>query len=262
MTVPRLDLSALLDAAASLGIGHVAPWRHLIQPHGARTAGRMIVEHGLRTSSLCRGGSFTAVDAARRKAAVEDNQRAIDEAAALGAPLLVLVCGGVVGKDLAGSYGMVRDGIAALLEHAQATDVALGIEPLHPMMALDRSVITRVDDALRIIRELGSPDGLGVVVDAYHVWWDLGLDQQLEQAAQRVLGFHVSDWVSPLTGGLTSGRGMMGDGCIDLSGLSTTLARVGYTGPVEVEIISDELGGQDSDVVLSKVVQRFQQILR
>ncbi len=261
VTVPGLDLRRLLDAAVSHGIGHVAPWRHLIEPHGARTARHMIDELGLRVSSLCRGGSFTGVDAAERQAAVDDNFRAIDDAAAIGAPMLVLVCGGVVGKDVSGSFGMVRDGIGAVLGHAHASGVSLGIEPLHPMMALDRSVIARVDDALRIIGELGSPDGLGVVVDAYHVWWDLTLDEQLDRAAGRVLGFHVSDWVLPLTGGLTSGRGMMGDGCIDLPGLSAKLGQLGYAGPVEVEVISDEWASRDADHVLNTVVRRFREIL-
>jgi sugar phosphate isomerase/epimerase len=261
MTVPRLDLEGLLDVAAAHGIGHVAPWRHLLSSYDAAVAGRLIAERGLLLSSLCRGGLFTAADASDRKQAVEDNLRAIDEAAALGAPVLVLVCGGVVERSVHDSYQMVRDGIGAILDHARQAGVRLGIEPLHPMMALDRSVVTRIDDALRIIDELGWPEALGVVVDAYHVWWDLGLEEQLDRAAGRILGFHVSDWVSPLTGGLTSGRGMMGDGCIDLARLGAKLAQLGYTGPVEVEVISDDLGSIDPVQVVSTVVQRFQELL-
>jgi sugar phosphate isomerase/epimerase len=261
MTVPQLDLRELLDAAVSHGVGYVAPWRHLIEPHGLRSASEMIVERGLKVSSLCRGGFFTAPDAAQRKKAVEDNIRAINEAAALDAPVLALVCGGVVDKDVTGSYGMVRDGIAAILDHAKGAGVSLGIEPLHPMMALDRSVVTRIDDALRIIRELGSPANLGVVVDAYHVWWDVDLDSQIDRAAGRLLGFQVSDWVLPLTGSLTSGRGMMGDGCIDLVALSAKLAAAGYDGPVEVEVISNELECQDAGQVISTVVETFRNVL-
>jgi sugar phosphate isomerase/epimerase len=127
------------------------------------------------------------------------------------------------------------------------------------MMAADRSVITRIDDATAIIDELGRPEHLGVVVDAYHVWWDLDLEAQLQRAKGRVFGLHVSDWVSPLTGPLTGGRGMMGDGCIDLPALAALVADAGYDGPVEVEVISADLGSQDPALLLDTVVHRFQE---
>lgn len=192
--------------------------------------------------------------------AIEDNRRAIEEAALLGAPVLVLVCGPVVDRDVAGSVSMIRDGIAAVLGDAAEHGVALGIEPLHPMMAADRSAITRIDDAVRIIEDLGAPPGVGVVVDAYHVWWDCLLEEQLRRAAGRILGFHVSDWVSPLTGGLTDGRGIMGDGAIDLGRMASLVAGSGYAGPVEIEIISADLSRQPSDDLLPTVLHRFEQI--
>jgi len=153
---------------------------------------------------------------------------------------------------------MVRDGIGSVLEMASQMGVTLAIEPLHPMMAADRSVIARVDDAVRLIAELGDHPRLGIAVDAYHVWWDLGLQDALIRGAGRITALHVSDWVTPLTGGLTSGRGMMGDGVIDLPSLAADVSRAGYNGPVEVEILSDHWWAQPVDAVLDTVVQRFQ----
>lgn len=261
MTVPRLDLPGLIEQCERLGIDRLAPWRPVIaDAGGAAAAERSIRAAGLRLSSLCRGGMFTAPDdpsEAGRAAAVVDNLRAIDDAATLGAPVLVLVCGPVVGRDVAGSLAMICDGIAAVLPHAQAAGVCLGIEPLHPMMAADRSAVCRVADATDLIDELGRPEGLGVVVDAYHVWWDQGLAADLERVGDRVLGFHVSDWVSPLTGGLTSGRGIMGEGCIDLAGLECMVASAGYSGAVEVEVISDQYAAEPPAAVLDRCVAGF-----
>jgi sugar phosphate isomerase/epimerase len=200
---------------------------------------------------------FTASTPAARAEAIADNLRAVDEAAALGADLLVMVCGPVVDKDVAGSALMVRDGLEAVLPHAQAAGVALGIEPLHPMMAADRSVVARVADAAELVEALGHPDGLSVVVDAYHVWWDLHLAADLTRISGRVSGLHVSDWVSPLSGGLTSGRGMMGDGCIDLPTVAAQVTAAGWSGPVEVEVLSEWWWARPPEEVLATVVDRF-----
>jgi sugar phosphate isomerase/epimerase len=257
MTVPSLSLDKLIDACLARGIGAIAPWRQLLEEPGVEVASRWIADAGLRMSSLCRGGMFTAPGQAARTLALEDNRRAVEEAAALGADVLVLVCGPVVDKDVTGSYSMVRDGIGALLETARAAGVTLGVEPLHPMMAADRSVITRIDDALNLIAELGDDPALAVIVDAYHVWWDHQLPDQLARAGGRIRGLHVSDWVTPLSGALASGRGMMGDGCIDLPGLCESVGGCGYSGPIEVEILSDHWWNQSATEVLDLVVERF-----
>lgn len=222
-------------------------------------AGRIIDDAGLAVSSLCRGGMFTAPTASGRAAAVDEYRRAIDEARAIGAPVLVLVCGPVIAGDVDGSFAMVRDGIGEVLEHARSAGVRLGIEPLHPMMAADRSVVTRLADALDLVRDLGGGGGggsgdLGVVVDAYHVWWERDLPALLAAAASSVCGLHVSDWVSPLTGGLLSGRGMMGDGMIDLPRLAQASCWQGW---VEVEVISESWGALPAAEVVATARDRF-----
>jgi sugar phosphate isomerase/epimerase len=218
----------------------------------------MLADAGLALSSLCRGGMFTAPTPEGRQRAIDDNLRAIDEAAALGAPVLVMVCGPAIGGDVAGSAQMVEDGIAAILPHARDCGIRLGIEPLHPMMAADRSVITRVADAVRLVEHLNASESLGVVVDAYHVWWDLELPQSLASVGGAgILGFHVSDWVTPLTGAVTSGRAMMGDGSVDLPALGAAVAKAGYAGPVEVEVLSDQWWQRPPHEVLDVVMERF-----
>lgn len=254
MTVPRLGLEEVVDATTARGIGWIAPWRQLLEGLHPGVAGRMIRDAGLQVSSLCRGGMFTAPTAQARAGALDDNRRAIEEAAELDALCLVLVCGPVVDRDVAGSLAMVQDGIASLVDDARAAGVRLGIEPLHPMMAADRSVVATIADAAWLADEVDAPDAVGVVVDAYHVWWDRHVASVLNGARADVLGLHVSDWVTPLTGELTSGRGMMGDGVIDIPRL---VANVPWEGPVEVEVLSDALWARPADEVLDLAVERF-----
>ncbi len=179
----------------------------------------------LRCPGYCRGGMFPAVDRGGRRAALDDNQRAVDEALTLGAPCLVLVVGGlpkdragrIVSKDLAGAREMVRDGIGELLEYARPAGMPLAIEPLHPMYAADRACVNTISHANDLCDELGR-DGVGIAVDVYHVWWDPTLaqrDRARRRPPGRLLAYHICDWLVPTTD-LLIDRGMMGDGVIDL----------------------------------------------
>ena len=255
ITVKSLSFQELVGVATGFGIPAIAPWRDLFEAFPVHEARAILDNEGLAVSSLCRGGLFTAVDSSDRRRAIDDNLRAIDEAAVLGAQCLVLVCGPVVGKDVRGSYAMVIDGIAEILPYAAKAGVSLSLEPLHPMMAADRSVICTLGQAHAVLSEFQDPT-LGVCVDAYHVWWDVDLEPALNQLAGRVRGFHVSDWVTPIQGQLSS-RGMMGDGCIDLSGMAAAVARTGYDGYVEVEILSDYWWSRPPNEVVSTLVSRF-----
>src|SRR5690606_12164608 len=190
----RAGLLETVEACARAGVPWIAPWRQQFADVPVRQAANAIRAAGLRVSSLCRGGFFPAEDERERLRRIDDNLRALDEAAALGAEVLVLVCGGVVGRDLVGSRQMVEDGIAALLEPAEARGVRLGIEPLHPMFAADRSVVVTLGQANDIVERLRSP-WVGVVVDVYHVWWDPRVEDEVRRAGDSVLGFHVNDWI-------------------------------------------------------------------
>ncbi len=212
----------------------------------------MVRDSGLTVSSLCRGGMFPALTAAERQAKIDDNKRAIDEAAELGAEVLVLVCGPAADKDIDGARAMVSDGIAAVKSHADARGIKLGIEPLHPMFAGDRSVIVSLAQANTMAEKLG----VGVVIDVYHVWWDPDVYAQIERARGRIFGFHVNDWIVPLPD-MLKGRGMMGDGVIEIRRLREAVDRAGYSGPIEVEIFNQKLYDMPGDDLMKLMVERF-----
>jgi sugar phosphate isomerase/epimerase len=201
---------------------------------------------------------FTAADEAGRRAAHDDNRRAIDEAAAIGAACLILVVGGLPpgSKDLVGAHHQVRDGIAAVLPHARAAAMPLAIEPLHPMTAADRACVNTLAHANDLCDELG--DGVGVAIDAYHVWWDPDLPRQIVRSAGRILSYHVCDWLVP-TRDLVFDRGMPGDGIIDLRRLRAMVEEAGYAGHCDVEILSaDTWWKRDPDEVVRICVERHQ----
>jgi sugar phosphate isomerase/epimerase len=230
---------------------------------GVPAAVQSLKAHGLAVTGLCRGGMFPAADAAGRKAAIEDNLRAIDEAQALQASCLILVVGGLPpgSKDIAGTREQVRDGIAAILPHACAANVPLAIEPLHPMQAADRACINTLGQALDVCDALDPQQtgALGVAVDVYHVWWDPQLEAQITRAGKsRLLAHHICDWLVP-TKDLAFDRGMMGDGIIDLPRIRALVEGAGYTGYSEVEIFSERDWWQrDPDAVLRIMKERYE----
>jgi sugar phosphate isomerase/epimerase len=244
------------------GITAVDPWRDQIAAIGLDEAARIVRANGMRVTGLCRGGMFPVADAAGRRAVIDDNRRAIDEAATLGADCLVLVVGGLPegSRDLPAARRAVADGIAAILPHARAAGMPLAIEPLHPMYAADRACVNTLDQALNICDALG--DGVGVVVDTYHVWWDPDLPAQIARAGSRIFAHHISDWLVP-TRDLLNDRGMPGDGIIDLRGIRRMIEAAGYDGPQEVEIFSTERWWkEDGDALLATCIERYETVCR
>ena len=253
-TVTRWSLTEAVEGCARHGFQWIAPWRDKVADLGLEPSARLIRDAGLRVSSLCRGGFFPAATAAGREQRLDDNRRAVDEAAALGAEVLVLVCGPPSGRDLGAAREQVRDGIAMLAPYAAQAGVKLGIEPLHPMFAGDRSVVVTLAQANELA-ELFPPAQVGVIVDSYHVWWDPELVAQVGRAAGRIFGLHVSDWLVPPPDVLL-GRGLPGDGMIDFRGLRAAVEGTGYDGPIEVEIFNQAIWDTPGDELLATIAER------
>ena len=244
----EVPLSRVIDQCAQRGIRAISPWRDQVVAAGIDKVARQLQAHGMGLSGYCRGGFFPAADAAGLKAALDDNRRAMDEANALNAPCLVLVVGALPGalegkpayKDLGRARNEVFDGIAASLEYARQVGMPLAIEPLHPMQAAERACVNTLEHALDLYDALDPQKSglLGVALDAYHVWWDPKLEQQIARAGrERLLAYHVCDWLTP-TRDLLNDRGMMGDGVIELRKLRGWVEQAGYAGFSEVEIFS------------------------
>lgn len=251
----RCTLRQAAEACRRHDIRGICPWRDKVAEVGAKEAARIIRDNGLAVTGLCRGGFFPAPDRKGRQAAIDDNLRAIDEAATIEARCLVIVAGGLApgSKDLGGAREMIRDGLGAILDHARSCGVPVAIEPMHPMYAADRGCVNTLAHALDLCDELDGKAGaaMGVAVDLYHVWWDPQLKAQIERAGEkRLLGFHLCDWLVPTTD-LLLDRGMMGDGVIDIPLVRAWMEGAGYHGMHEVEIFSqNNWWKKDPDEVL------------
>lgn len=277
-TTKHLTLTEAAEAAAAAGLGAIGPWRDRVQEVGPEKAARIIAEAGLRVSSLCRGGFLTATDPHDTEAALADNRLAIREAAQLGTHELILVVGGLSAnpapgtpslpypegagadpaRDLVAARRRVADRIAELAPYAAEHDVRLVLEPLHPMFAADRAIVSTIGQALDLAAPF-DPEVVGVVVDTYHVWWDPALATAIARAGAegRIASYQISDWVLPLAQEPLNSRGHVGDGYIDFATVTRWVAEAGYTGPVEVEIFNEEIWDQPAEHTVTTMAERF-----
>lgn len=260
MTVKQLSLPELADACGRLGIVNVGLWREPVQSYGVDATAKLIRDAGLRVTTLCRGGFLTAIEPAERARALDDNRRAVDEAAALGTDTLVLVSGGLPAgsKDLRGARERIADALGELGPYAEGNGVRLAIEPLHPMYAADRCVVSTLAQALDLAERFPAHQ-VGVTVDTYHIWWDDNAPAQIARAgaADRIHTFQLADWTTPLPEGVLNGRGQIGDGSIDMREWKGYVEAAGYTGPIEVELFNDGLWARDGREVLEETAARF-----
>ncbi|MGV9287667.1 sugar phosphate isomerase/epimerase family protein [Streptomyces sp. NPDC003719] len=260
MTVKQLSLPDLVDACRELGVPGVGLWREPVQAYGVEAAAKLVRDAGLAVTTLCRGGFLTAIDPGERAAALADNRRAVDEAAVLGTDTLVLVSGGLPAgsKDLRGARERIADALSELGPYAERHGVRLAIEPLHPMFASDRCVVSTLTQALDLAERFPAHQ-VGVTVDTYHIWWDDQAPAQIARAGAqgRIHTFQLADWTTPLPEGVLNGRGQIGDGAIDMREWKGYVEAAGYTGAIEVELFNEALWARDGREVLTETARRF-----
>ncbi|MBX4911053.1 MULTISPECIES: sugar phosphate isomerase/epimerase family protein [Rhizobium] len=252
----------VIDGCAARGYGGVVFWRREIGANAA-AIGQWARSAGLKIAGLCRSPFLVGPLSPRGREAVLDEFRSsIDMAAALTAPVLTIVVGGVEPgtKGMSESLKIVADRVSVACEYAARAGVKLALEPLNPVYGGDRSCLVTVRDAVDLCDTIGA-DNLGIAVDVYHVWWDTDLPAQLSRAgARRIYGFHLCDWLAD-TKDVLLDRGMMGDGVADIRGIRKAVENSGYDGVCEVEIFSkDNWWKRDPNEVLDVLVERFRSV--
>ena len=250
-----------IDHYSKAGIKGITFWRQDFDNESPEKLGQAARDAGLQVTSLARGGFFPAPTEAERDKLIDDNFKAIDQAAACGAPSLVLVCGSRTDQSLATNRGQIIDGIAECLDHAASMGVILAIEPLHPMYADTRSAVNTMGQANHICEVLGHHESVGIACDVYHTWWDPDLHDQISIAGKNgdLTAFHICDWKSPTTDFLND-RGIPGEGCIPIKEISDTVAATGFTGLTEVEVFSDHHWSRPQEDVLKDIITNSQKI--
>ncbi len=251
------DIETAAARYANAGVKGITVWRNALEGKDVAKTGEMIRSHGLEVVSLCRGGFFPHLEKQKRKEAIEENKKIVEEAAALGAPMVVLVCGAEPRQSLEESRKQIRDGIIETLDHAREHNIKLAIEPLHPMYADTRSAINTLRQANDMAEDIQSSH-VGIAVDVYHLWWDEELEQEIERCGRNgnLMAFHVCDWKVP-TNDFLLDRGLMGEGCINVPQIREWVENTGFNGMNEVEIFSSTYWEMDQDEYLDKIVKAY-----
>lgn len=259
-TVKYASLETAVRVTMDAGIPAIGLWREPVAEFGLEASARLVRDAGLRVSSLCRGGFFTHVEGPERRAAMDDNRRAIEEAATLGAPTLVLVVGGLPegSRDLVGARARVADALAELAPSARSAGVSLAIEALHPMYAADRAVVSSLGQALDLAEQFDARD-VQVVVDTFHIWWEPDLAAQVARAGRggRIASYQVCDWVTPIASDALLSRGYPGDGHIDFAAFTRLVVDAGYAGDIEMEIFRQDVWDAEPGVVAGRSASTY-----
>lgn len=281
-TIKKASLAEALELTVAAGLQHIGLWRDKVYEVGLEAAVEMVKASGLHVSSLCRGGFLTAADDAGQAAALADNKAAILEAKALGTTEIIMVVGGLPdfsvspgavdgggsatavegGKNIVLARQRVGDRLAELVPFALEHGVRLVLEPLHPMFAADRAVLSTLGQAL----DLAAPhpvEAVGVVVDTFHVWWDPTLREQIARAGAegRIASYQVCDFNLPIAADALLSRGFMGDGVIDFATIGRWVAEAGYNGVVEVEIFNEDIWALPYAQVVDTVKARYAELV-
>ena len=241
------------------GVKGITVWRDALEGRNIKQTGQLLRDQNLKIVSLCRGGFFPNQEKNKRAAAIDDNKKAIDEAHALGSPLIVLVCGAEPRQSLTDSRLQIQEGIAEIIPYAAAAGVRLAIEPLHPMYADTRSAVNTLAQANDMASILNSPS-VGVAIDVYHLWWDPSLEAEIKRCGENghLLAFHICDWNVP-TKDFLMDRGLMGEGCIPINTIRSWVEDTGYSGFYEVEIFSNIFWAQDQTLFLEKIIKAYKE---
>ena len=260
MTTKACSLREAVAATAAAGLPAIGLWRDKVAEVGLSDAAKLLCDYDLRVSSLCRGGFLTGLHDG--SSALDDNRRAIDEAAALGAPELVLVAGGIPDRDLAGARTRLAERLSELVPYAADREVRLALEPLHPMFCADRAVISTLAQALALAAPHPAQT-VGVVIDTFHVWRDPELAAGITAAGaqRRISCFQICDWMVPMEADPLVSRGMMGDGVIDFGAIVSMVSTAGYSGDIEVEIFNETIWATECSAVLKVMKQRYRDLV-
>ena len=256
ITTPKWSMGEAIEGLSRHGVPGIGVWRRFVDDYGAAQTAKHLEDAGLWVASYCTGAWFDRPGKAGLQAAIDENKAVFDQAAEVGAPCVVMVVGGLVqgSTDLAGQRGRMRDGLAALQDHARGLGVTVALEPLHPMYAAERACLNTLKQANDLCDDLGA--GYGTIVDVYHCWWDPELAAEIARGgADRVRSFHICDWRVPTRN--MRDRAMVGDGVADIAAIRSWLDDAGYDGPVELELFSElDWWQRDPEEVLPVAIER------
>ncbi|QTN31850.1 sugar phosphate isomerase/epimerase [Akkermansiaceae bacterium] len=243
-----------IENYARAGIGGISIWRETIAGENLKAVRKHLTDSGLTPVSLVRGGFFTGKTIGERQSAIPTNLAALNEAETLGLPMIVLVCGATPGQSPEENLDQIEEGIRAILPAAEAANVKLAIEPLHPMYAGDRSAVASMRDANLLAQRINHPL-VGIAVDTFHVWWETNLETEIQTCALNghLFAFHICEFKPDFEHPLLD-RGLPGEGVNATPRILKMIRKTNFTGLTEVEIFSRKYWAMNQHDFLQKIL--------
>lgn len=247
MTTYRWSFEEDVAHYAAAGIPAIGVWRQKLSDFGDEKGAVLLEESGLRVSNLLWAGGFTGSDGRNLRESVEDAIEAIRLAGDLKCDCVIVYTGGRAGHTHAHARRLVRDALKKLLPAAEEFGVDLAVEPMHPGCAGDCTFLTTLDDALSLIEAVNHPR-VRLAVDTYHLGFDPLLIERIPSFASQIAVVHVGDGLLPAD--REQNRTLLGSGAVPLTTILNKIARAGYQGYYDVELIGPEIEAADYDGVL------------
>lgn len=255
LTASRWELSEELSHLAARGFKALAVWRHKLSDLDLGESRRLLVRHGVRVSSVQWAGGFTGGDGRTFSESVNDAAEAIEWAAALNSPVVVLHSGCRGGHTRSHARRLLVEAIELLAPLATRAGVRLAIKPLHRSTATRCSFLARLVDALEIVDDLverrQSNDCVGLAIDLWHFGDDPDLGSLLPLLIDRTAIVQVADRIGPPTADherLPAGRGTL-----PLEEVAAALLDHGYRGDFEFDPVGEAVEAAGYEAVLDEL---------
>ena len=240
------------------GYQAIGVWRQKLSDFGEENGVDLLAESRLKVTGLFWAGGFTGSEGHSFEEAVEDGLHAIRLAGALDAGCLVVYTGARNNHTFRHAERLLRIALDRMLELAEASDVVLAIEPMHPACAAEWTFLTDMESTLDFIQSYQSPY-LKLVFDSFHFGHDLSLIANLREIVPHLALVQLGDRI--LEHNIDQERCSLGSGILPLEKLVRELLGAGYQGDFDVELCGSEIECQCYEELLRRTINSFEQLI-
>jgi sugar phosphate isomerase/epimerase len=242
----RWDFEEDVQAYSKRGFQGIGIYRRKLEDFGIDRAIELLAECSLSATSLCWAGGFTGSDGRAVDEAIRDAREAVRDAADLNADTLILLAGGRNNHIRNHARRTLCDAIKQVAIIAEEFGVQLSLEPFHPGCGNEWSFVNDIRSTLDIIETVDNSQ-LGLALDTYHM-----MDEEVVSWLPDIVG-HVNlvqlgDARHSPVGEMN--RCLLGTGLVPLRKILSTLDEYGYDGPLEVELIGEDVEPLSYDELL------------